>query len=77
MAGDAGAGGSGGGGGGGGRRRARDEYSGELDAQEVANGFGMGMSSKVQACSVVHRATLIVRAVLCCAAWFVCPFFAL
>lgn len=34
--------------GGGGRRRARDEYSGELDAQEVANGFGMGMSSKVQ-----------------------------
>ncbi|CAN0525055.1 unnamed protein product [Ectocarpus sp. 12 AP-2014] len=35
-----------GGGGGGGRRRARDEYSGELDAHEVANGFGMGMSSK-------------------------------
>lgn len=33
----------------GGRRRARDEYSGELDAQEVANGFGMGMSSKVRA----------------------------
>lgn len=32
---------------GGGRRRARDEYSGELNPQEVANGFGMGMSSKV------------------------------
>ncbi|CAM9125188.1 unnamed protein product, partial [Scytosiphon promiscuus] len=31
---------------GGGRRRARDEYSGELNPQEVANGFGMGMSSK-------------------------------
>ena len=44
AAGDSGA---GGGAGGGGRRRARDEYSGELDAQEVANGFGMGMSSKV------------------------------
>lgn len=29
------------------RRGKRDEYSGELDAQEVANGFGMGMSSKV------------------------------
>lgn len=30
-----------------GKRRARDQYSGELDAREVANGFGMGMSSKV------------------------------
>lgn len=39
--------GAGGGTSSGGRRRARDEYSGELDAQEVANGFGMGMSSKV------------------------------
>lgn len=29
------------------RRGAHDEYSGELDAREVANGFGMGMSSKV------------------------------
>lgn len=39
---------SGGGGtSGGGRRRAREEYSGELNPQEVANGFGMGMSSKV------------------------------
>ncbi|CAM9440802.1 unnamed protein product, partial [Sphacelaria rigidula] len=45
----------GGGGGGGGvaaaaagskRRGGRDDYSGELDAREVANGFGMGMSSK-------------------------------
>lgn len=34
--------------GGGSKRRGRDQYSGELDAREVANGFGMGMSSKVQ-----------------------------
>ena len=33
---------------GGGKRRARDQYTGELDAQEVENGFGMGMSSKVR-----------------------------
>lgn len=30
-----------------GKRRGRVECSGELDAREVANGFGMGMSSKV------------------------------
>lgn len=30
------------------KRRGRDQYSGELNAQEVANGFGMGMSSKVR-----------------------------
>lgn len=29
------------------KRRDRDVYSGELNAEEVANGFGMGMSSKV------------------------------
>lgn len=34
-------------GGGGSKRRSRDQYLGELNAQEVENGFGMGMSSKV------------------------------
>lgn len=53
AAGDSGAGGSAGSGG---RRRARDEYSGELDAQEVANGFGMGMSSKVYSTVLLLKA---------------------
>lgn len=51
MSDSVGAGPAGGGGGGtaaGSKRRGgRDDYSGELDAREVANGFGMGMSSKV------------------------------
>lgn len=29
------------------KRRTRDRYAGELNTEEVENGFGMGMSSKV------------------------------
>lgn len=70
AAGDSGAGGSSSASNGG-RRRARDEYSGELDAQEVANGFGMGMSSKV----CMYKVLVVLRLRLLTAVLFFCPCF--